>query len=396
MHRTEIFHRHGLAERMAGYLMSEEGASGLFITGPRRTGKSTFIREDLIPYLSATYETQVVYVDLWEDRSANPGDVIIAAIRMALLQFETFLVRAAKGMGVTKVKVANLELELDRIGFGRGETLTKAFAVLAAVSNRSITLIIDEAQHSQVTEDGRQALYAVKAARDALNASSGPGFRLLATGSSSDKLASLVEDKDQAFYQAPLVPLPPLGRDYLAWFRERQPFEPKPSLEAMVTAFEMCDHRPEPLRAIFRELALTLTFDESNVDDVFRAAVDRALTRSKENFFHHVNGLHPLDAAVLSVMARDGRSFAPYTKGSFLDYKTFVMLATGSAPADLSHSAVQQSLERLRSEKFIWRAGRGAYFIEDAQQAAWLNQEAKLNAERFGSIRSQLEVEDGR
>jgi predicted AAA+ superfamily ATPase len=49
MQRTEVFHREELAKRLADDLMSEDGASGLFITGPRRTAKSTFIREDLIP-----------------------------------------------------------------------------------------------------------------------------------------------------------------------------------------------------------------------------------------------------------------------------------------------------------------------------------------------------------
>lgn len=233
MKRTEVFHREELARRLADELMSEDGASGLFITGPRRTGKSTFIREDLIPILEVSYDTKVVYVDLWEDKSINPGTVIVNAIREHLLRYDGFILKAAKGVGLDKIKVGGLEMTLDNLDIGKGESLAKALTILAAASKKSLTLIIDEAQHTQVTEEGRQSLYALKAARDSMNATNGAGFRLLATGSNSDKLASLVEDKDQAFYQAPLLPLPTLGVEYVAWFRERQNFKPKPSLDAM-------------------------------------------------------------------------------------------------------------------------------------------------------------------
>ena len=374
MQRTEVFHRPELAKRLAGEIMSEDGASGLFITGPRRTGKSTFIREDLIPILRDAYGTQVVYADLWEDRAANPGDVIVAAIRTELLKFDGFILKAAKGVGLDKIKVGGLEMSLDHIGFGKGETLSKALTMLSAAAKKPVTLIIDEAQHTQATDEGRQALYALKAARDAMNASAGSGFRLLATGSSSDKLASLVEDKDQAFYQAPLMPLPTLGRDYLEWFRERQRCDPKPSIEAMVRAFDACNHRPEPLRAVFRELNLKTGVVEKDIDQVFESMVEASLARAKANFLQQVNGLNPLDAAVLKIMARDEKRFVPYSKASFVDYKSFILASTGELVDDIGQSAVQLALERLRAEKFVWRAGRGAYLIEDSQHSTWLNE----------------------
>ena len=158
MERIEVFHREELAKRLAAELMSADSASGLFVTGPRRTGKSTFIREDLIPELSKTYNTQIVYADLWEDKSANPGHVIVEAIKRELLKFDGFILKAAKGVGLDKIKVGGLEMSIDHLGFGKGETLTKALTLLAAASKKSVTLIIDEAQQSQVSEEGRQAL----------------------------------------------------------------------------------------------------------------------------------------------------------------------------------------------------------------------------------------------
>lgn len=391
MQHTEFFHREELAKRLAGELMSSDGSSGLFVTGPRRTGKSTFIREDLIPILSATYGSQVVYADLWEDRSANPGDVIVAAIRAELLKFDSLIMRAAKGVGLDKIKVGGLEMSLDHIGFGKGETLTKALNMLAAASRKSIVLIIDEAQHTQTTDEGRQALYALKAARDALNASAGPGFRLLATGSSSDKLASLVEDKDQAFYQAPLLPLPTLGKGYVEWLRSRLTFDPRPSLESMTRAFDACSHRPEPLRSVLRDLAMVDGVKAEDLDARFESMMTASLARAKGSFLQQVNGLNPLDAAVLKVMAQEGKDFAPYVKGAYADYKALMLASTGEIPSDVNQSAVQLALERLRSDKFIWRAGRGAYLIEDTQHVAWINE--VIFQERDDIDRARREVQ---
>jgi len=391
MQRIEVFHRQELLNRFAAEIMSSEGSSGLFVTAPRRTGKSTFIREDLIPTLSKLYDTQIVYADLWEDRATNPGLVIVEAIKSELLKFDGFSLRAAKGVGLDKIKVGGLEMSLENIGFGKGETLAKALTLLAAASKKSITLIIDEAQHSQVSDEGRQALYALKAARDALNASNGPGFRLLATGSSSDKLASLVEDKDQAFYQAPLVELPTLGLDYLTWYRNGQYFEPKPSVEAMERGFDACSHRPEPLRKVFQALRLTVGLSEETVDAHFLKKMDEALANAKANFMQQVNGLEPLDAAVLKVMAMDGKKFVPYSKISNINYQAFVLASTGSPAGEVTQSAIQLSLERLRNEKFVWKAGRGAYLIEDTQHTAWILE--AVEQERDELDRAKREVQ---
>ncbi len=374
MKKETFFHRTVLAERLANDLVSEDGSSGFFVTAPRRTGKSTFIREDLIPVLKTQHGAEVVYADLWEDRAANPGDVIVGAIKTRLLQFDGLVMRAAKATGLDKIKLGGLELSLDRLGFGHGESLTKALQILAAASGKPVVMVIDEAQHTQASDEGRQALYALKAARDALNASDGPGFRLLATGSNTDKLAMLVDDKDQAFYQAPLTPLPLLGQPYLAWVRERLTFEPKPSIEALERVFNMCSHRPEPLKKVLRELAHRLEVNAESIDAVFEQLMSHNLARTRAGFMQQVNGLNPLDAAVLQVMAREGVKFSPYAKSSIESYQTLMVALTADNKLPVDNSSVQQALERLRGLQMVWRSGRGAYAIEDSQHVDWLNE----------------------
>lgn len=393
---TTFFHRKELARRIAAGLMSEEGASGLFLTGARRTGKSTFIREDLITELRDVHGTYVVYVDLWADLKANPGAVIADALRTELAKFDGFITRAAKGVGLDKIKVGGLELTLDNIGKGEGATLSKALDVLAKAAKKSVTLVIDEAQHAQTTEEGRQAMFALKAARDALNASGGPGFRLLATGSNRDKLATMVEDKDQAFFKADTMPLPALGDDYLSWFDARQKIEPRPSMDALRVSFKGFGFRPEPFRAAYK--AATLTNTTTVVEELNAAlmtASENSLAQERITFLKSVSAMEPLQAAVLHVMAEQGDDFEPFAKATREAYRVVVLAATGEDLGNVAATVAQNALDRLRGAKFVWKSGRGAYYIEDSQHIDWLN---VANAEATTArtkAREQIEAADG-
>lgn len=56
--------------------------SGLFLAAPRRTGKSTFLQQDLIPELQSRAVT-TIYVDLWSNLQSDPAVLITDAIRTA-------------------------------------------------------------------------------------------------------------------------------------------------------------------------------------------------------------------------------------------------------------------------------------------------------------------------
>ena len=63
--------------------LDEDWRSGLFLSGLRRTGKTTFLRNDLIPALERQGAV-VMYVDLWSDTSTNPGALVKQAVRRTL------------------------------------------------------------------------------------------------------------------------------------------------------------------------------------------------------------------------------------------------------------------------------------------------------------------------
>ncbi|WP_211206934.1 hypothetical protein [Thiobacillus denitrificans] len=74
---SHLYPRTEMANEMASQLLNpsvlDEGLrSGLFISGLRRTGKTTFLQNDLIPALEQ-HGAIVIYVDLWSDHTDKPG-----------------------------------------------------------------------------------------------------------------------------------------------------------------------------------------------------------------------------------------------------------------------------------------------------------------------------------
>src|SRR6478672_12504984 len=87
------FRRTALAQQMATQLLRPSFLdtslrSGLFLSGQRRVGKTTFLATDLIPALEALGAI-VVYVDLWSQPQANPADLVHKAIRKTLQDLQT-------------------------------------------------------------------------------------------------------------------------------------------------------------------------------------------------------------------------------------------------------------------------------------------------------------------
>ncbi|MPQ70674.1 MULTISPECIES: ATP-binding protein [unclassified Pseudomonas] len=377
-----FFHRAGQAQAYTKNILStavgSAASSGLFFAAPRRTGKSTFMREDLRPALEAA-GTLVVYADLWENMSADPGTVILSAIRGELAKNEGVIQRLAKGAGMDKLKVGGLSFDLDRIGLGKDISLSAALAALSDETRKMIVLIIDEAQHAITTEAGVATMFALKAARDELNSSRHFGLRVVCTGSNSDKLAMLRNSKDQAFFGAPLIKFPPLGADYIEWFcaNVALPFalEPKSVLEL----FRQASSRPEVLAAAAG--VLQYEFDLSDEDGPARFAEEVLIQAQGMNqeLMRVVHSLTPIQSAVLRVMAAAGSDYAPFESQTMALYDV-ALLAAGIAPdvAKAEITGVQQALVALQEKKLVWRAARGVYAVEEQSVVAALESEGLL------------------
>ena len=370
-----IFSRKALAQRMAMTVLTDAvgsaSSSGLFLAAPRRTGKSTFLREDLRPALQSA-GALVLYVDLWADKKADPGQLIVASVRSELAKHEGVVARLAKSAGMEKVSVAGLAFSVDRIGLGSQVSLSQALAALSDELKQPIVLIIDEAQHAITTDLGYDALFALKAARDELNSSKHHGLRVVATGSNRDKLAMLRSSKDQAFFGAPLVAFPALGKDYIEWFCAGVNLPAALNADEVNTLFERAAYRPEILGAAADALRFDFALTAEDVPQRFAEAVLEQIDAADTQTLRVIHALTPLQSAVLRVLAEQASQYSPFEDATIAAYQTVLSRIAPQETVRADVSNVQQALLALQDKALVWKEKRGVYALEDSTMAQLL------------------------
>lgn len=366
---TTLFKRTGLASDIADKVLftspTSASSSGLFLAAPRRTGKSTFLREDLRPQLEAK-GALVLYVDLWDNRQTDPGDAIIGAIRTELTKHDGALTRLAKSTGLDKVSLGGTSFTLDKLGLEKGISLSAALVALSDEAGKPIVLIIDEAQHAITTQGGANALFALKAARDELNSSLHHGLRVVATGSNQDKLAMLRNSKDQAFFGAPLVKFPALGKEYVAWFCQNAKLGAELDSSRVFDLFLKASSRPEILGAAADTLRFEFGIETSGVAGRFYAEILNEIESTNKASLRVIYSLTPLQSAVFQVLAKAGASYAPFEAGTMERYQALLTQLAPQSDLRADIPNVQQALAALQEKGLVWKASRGVYAVEDA------------------------------
>ncbi|ADR59402.1 hypothetical protein Q5O_08690 [Pseudomonas putida JB] len=385
-----LLRRNQLANALAQDLAGEslvDYSSGMFLAAPRRTGKSTFLNNDFIPEC-VQRGWLPVYVDLWSDRDAAPAQLISGAIGTALARFEGALARTAKKAGIDKINLLRtLSWDFTRPQLPAGTTLAQALAVLHQVSGQLVVLIIDEAQHALNSEDGLNAMFALKAARDHLNRGDRPdGLRLVFTGSSRDKLANLVLKSKQPFFGASITPFPLLGREYVefitALWNRRLADSNQFKVEDLAYAFELVGRRPEMLNKLLAEVSVGLG-EAGNLGELLRNGALNHQAGVWSDYESAWNELTPLQQAVLEVMAERtlGRQpFSPFTEQTLVEVSRKLELA--QAVAKVNTANVQKALDALRDKELVWKANRGEYALEDTSMAEWLARDQAVASHR--------------
>ena len=364
-----IFHRPGLADQLTRVVLDDSptsaSPSGVFLSAPRRTGKTTFLRQDLIPSLTGA-GALVVYVDLWADRASDPGTVIIAAVKAELARHAPSLKRLADKVGILGGKVVGVEFSVDKLGIPAQATLVEMFVALSDTTKKVIVLLIDEAQHASTSTAGADALFALKAARDELNSLPHFGLRVVCTGSNQDKLAMLRGSKDQAFFGAPLVPFPALGDDYVDWFCQNTGGLPVPLLpQSVAPLFRRAGNRPEMLGAAVDALRFDFSLTAASVQARFSEAVEMQINDANQDLLRTIRSLTPIQAAVLKVMAAAGPEFAPFEATTLGQYRAVMRQSGDQETKRIEVTNVQQALAALQEKGLAWRAARGVYAIDD-------------------------------
>lgn len=353
-----------------------DARSGLFLAAPRRTGKSTFLREDLLPALKHRGWT-AVYVDLWANKASDPAILIANEVKNALAKFAGVIAKLAKSAGLEKVNVFGaLSLNLSSLSLPQSVTLADAIEALVVAANTPVVVIIDEAQHALSTPTGMDAMFALKAARDRLNQGTrAQRLFLVFTGSSQDKLSRLVLKKDQPFYGCRITKFPLLDKrfsdNFTGFVNAKLAPDNQFANEDVFEAFKLVGHRPEMLRNIIADLALdggaeTLAGQLKAGAAAFRERIWGAM----ESEFA---ALTPIQRAVLERIIQQGADYSPFTEASLKAY-------TALAGAEVTVADAQGALNALRQKNLVWQAAYGDYALEDESMLLWYQDRPAANA----------------
>lgn len=374
-----VFHRPKYAADMAQQLLKPSALqvqvrSGVFLSGIRRIGKTTFLRQDLIPALESM-GALVIYVDLWADRSKSPASLVHEAVKATLSALRTpgtGLLERLKGVNIGAAGIS-FGFQLDAVGKPGGVTLGDVFTELVDKVKTDVVLIIDEVQHAQGTEDGSNLLFALKAARDAVNTRPGtPGYLLvLGTGSHKSLVADMATRRSQPFAGAVSTGYEPLGSAFVGWKRgqlEQIEGIKLPSQEVMTEGFLAVGQRPEELQS-----ALVLLQSRPEAPDVaFPIICSTLASAAAEVEIATIEALGALASAIFDRVVSGNESG---------ESKLFSADAINSYSEQIGMSVdtpqVQNMVDRMITANVILRQSHGVYAVADPfVRQAWRQRKA--------------------
>ncbi|MDR0779870.1 MAG: hypothetical protein LBF16_04120 [Pseudomonadales bacterium] len=362
-----------LATALQGNALFGDAHNGLFLAAPRRTGKSTFLKDDLTPEL----ERQgliVVYVDLWADQRRDPGELIADAIGRALQSHLGWIAKTAKAAGLESVTLAGaLKIDTSKIGRIDGATLGAALCALHEAAGKPVVLIIDEAQHALTSEAGETTMAALKSARDQMNAPGTVNLMIVMSGSDRDKLLRLVNNNSAPFYGSQIQRMPVLGSDFIAHIalliQQQRPDLLQVDQVTLSQAFERFGHRPQFFFTALNDALSPFASIEGRFESAVAAAAEQRQRDDRAQMESEYLGLKPLERAVLWRMLEQEQRFRPYDAEALRFYHE----KTGRK---VSAQQAQNALESLRQRNpsLVWKSARSEYAVDDAAMHRWYSE----------------------
>lgn len=369
-HYARIQLAQDIAKALRGESSISDAPNGLFLAAPRRTGKSTFLQRDLKPEIERLGEV-VVYVDLWSDKKRDPALLIAQAIGEVLGQHLGHVAKLANKAGLKEVKVAGvLTVDASKIGRVDGLTLAQALAKLRETSGKPVALIIDEAQHALTSQDGEDAMTALKSARDQMNVS-GINLMIVMSGSDRDKLMRLVNNNKAPFFGSNITNFKELGQDFIAHVAQLIEAEYKSlaplDQTTLMAAFKAFGNRPQFFIAAIGQALSPLTAPEGVrfEDALLQAGKDKVASEEEQMASDYI-GLPAAEQVVLWRLLEQGQKFRPYDAAALAFYEE-------KLGKKLSPAQAQNALDGLRGRNpsMVWKSLRGEYAVDDAAMHHW-------------------------
>ena len=367
MPNNPFFHRSQYAEDMARQLLQPNALqvqvrSGVFLSGIRRIGKTTFLRQDLIPALESM-GALVIYVDLWADRSKNSATLVHEAVRATLTELAapgTRLLERFKGMNIGAAGFS-FGFQVGTVGKPGGTTLSDVFTELVDKVKTDVVLVVDEVQQALGTEEGSNLLFALKAARDAVNIRPNtPGHLLfLGTGSHKSLVADMATRRSQPFAGAVSTGYEPLGTEFVDWkhgqLKQIDGIK-LPSPDVMFQGFLAVGQRPEELQS-----ALTLLQSRPEDPDLaFPIICTTLASAAAEVEIANIETLGTLASAIFNrvVQGNESGESGLFSADAISSYSEQIGMAVDTPQ-------VQNMVDRMITANLIHRQSHGVYAAAD-------------------------------
>jgi len=379
MPNLDVFHRSQYANDLAEQLLHptplfQNVRSGVFLSGIRRVGKTTFLRQDLIPALAARGAI-VVYVDLWADRLKSPAALVRDAVRDTLVRLATpgsSLLQRFKGLNLGAAGFS-FGFQIDSVGAPGGTPLAQAFSELVAKAKSDVVLIVDEVQQTLGSEDGYGLLHALKAARDAVNSTPGtPGhFLFLGTGSHKSLVTDMATRRSQPFTGAVSAAYEVLGSDFVRWQLDRisaaSASARLPGIDIAFEGFKAMGHRPEELfKALVQLQSMSLPPEEAF--PVICATLASAAADVELNAIEEFGDLGKAIFRRIALGSEQGVT-GLFSADALADYGA-------QAGVQVEATQVQTVADKMIAANLITRPGHGLYMVADPfVRNVWLQQE---------------------
>ncbi|MBD8615048.1 hypothetical protein IFT69_15215 [Pseudomonas putida] len=371
------FHRPDLAAKMAQQFLNpgvlDEGLrSGMFLSSPKHTGKTSFLIRDLAPALEAGGAI-AIYVDLGSNTLLAPSELL----KIAILGTLNDLVISPSP---TMAKIAHIKgadphgfvfkpsFELAALEGKASVTLAQVFREMVDQIQTDVVLIMDDVQQAILTDSGQSMLLALKAARDMINSrSSTPGyFIFIGAGSNPAILQEMVTKRSHAFLGATFSVFPLLGDGFVS--HSLEPHQGKSGdaealdVEVAREAFSLLGFRPDLLTK-----AMALTFRHKAAPNEVMPIVASTLRATVfDRELEKVSALGDLAKEIFSLIASSEEPVGKLFSVSSADYYT---IAIGRL---VKIEEIQPVVNELVLQNMIIRVGHGLYAISNQEVGlAW-------------------------
>ena len=327
------------------------------IFGPRRTGKTVFLRQDLTPAAKEAGYT-VAYAGLWQTR-LSPGVALVRGLEEALepktlaqkalnkLQHPIKKVKAGGAVGDFK---GEFEVELNDPKKEATELAWRIDDLIARLCAKNpLLLLIDEAQELARTKENELVATALRTAitkhRDKV--------RVVFTGSSRTRLAHVFSNTDAPLYSvgAAIQDFPLLGKELVEFvaLKFQQATQRSLDLTKGWQEFQAFKQQPEPFLAAVVAVLMdpSLTLERA-------CELERAEQNKAENHEGTWSALDALQKQLVLLLAEDPAA-KPFSK------TVLARLSKSLGLPVLDATSVQFALRKLSEKNVVSKSARGSY-----------------------------------